>query len=241
VRKGAIVMKRIVMLAPFPDSSPLTYFAREEFKHLTDMVVVGTDTGLEEISAYYHVEHHIGPVLDKAMEIEKSGDCQALIVGCFGDPGLVAVRQVTSMPVVGTGESALCVAAMLGDKIGIVVPQRDLVYVTEKMIHTYRFSDRVVAVRSAENFVPESIQSRPVEAVRIMADTCFAIIREKEADVLIFGCIGFSWMIDEIRRLAAKEGLTVPIVEPGITAYKSAKMLAELGLNQDRRKLAVHW
>jgi allantoin racemase len=240
-RKGEMTVGKIVMLAPFPDSSPLTHFAREEFKHLADMVVVGTDRGLDVITAYYHVEHHIGPVLDKAMEIEKSGDCEALIVGCFGDPGLVAVRQVTSMPVVGTGETSLCVAAILGDKIGIVVPQRDFVYVTEKMIHTYRFADRVVAVRSAENFVPESIQSRPDEAMKMMADTCLGIIREKEADVLIFGCIGFSWMIDEIRRFVASEGFSVPIVEPGITAYKSAKMIAELGLNQDRRKLAVSW
>lgn len=95
-------MSSITMLAPFPESSPLTKFAQQEFRHLKDLSVVGLDAGLDVVTHYYHVEHHIGPLLDKAMEIEKEGKCDAMIVGCFGDPGLVAIRQVTSMPVLGT-------------------------------------------------------------------------------------------------------------------------------------------
>lgn len=230
-------MGKIVMLTPFPDSSPLTLFGREEFKHLTDMTVVGLDSGLGVITRYYHIEHHLGPLLDKAIQIDSSGEYDALIVGCFGDPGIFAVRQATSMPVIGTGHVSLCVAAMVGDKIGIVVPQKDFVYVTEKMVHTYQFADHVVAVRSADDFVPESIQSKPAEAVSKMADTCLQVIREREADVLIFGCIGFSWMIDQIRDVVAKEGFTTPIIEPGVTAYRAARLVADLKLNQDRRKL----
>jgi allantoin racemase len=232
-------MGKIVMLTPFPDSSPLTLFSKKEFKHVTDMTVVGLDSGLEIITSYYHIEYHMGPLLDKALQIEQSGGCDALIVGCFGDPGLFAIRQITSMPVIGTGQTSLCVAAMAGDKIGIVVPQKDFVYITEKMIHAYQFTDHVVAIRSADDFVPESILARPEEAVLKMASLCLQLIREKDADVLIFGCIGFSWMIERIRDILAREGFTTPIIEPGITAYRAARLMADLKLNQDRRKLKM--
>ena len=232
-------MSKIIMLAPFLDSSPLTEFARKEFRHLPDLTVVGTDTGLDVVTHYHHIEHNLGPILDKAAEIEKQGDCDALIIGCFGDPGLTAVRQVTSMPVLGTGETSLSVAAILGDKVGIVVPQKDFIYATEKMIRAYQFADHVVAVRSAEEFVPESILTRPEESMAKMADACLRVIHEHDADVLIFGCIGFSWMVSQVRELIAKEGLSTPMIEPGVTAYRAAKMVVELGLNQDRRKLTV--
>jgi|GEM_PF-3324080 allantoin racemase len=232
-------MARIVMLEPWPDTSPLTAFAKEEFRHLGDLTITGTETGLDTVASYRDIEYHVGPLLDKAVKLEKSGDYDALILGCFGDPGIFAVRQAISLPVVGAGHSTLCVAAMVGDKIGIVVPQKDFVYITEKLVDTYRFADHVVAVRSAEDFVPESIQTRPEEAVAKMARTCLRVIRDDDADVVIFGCIGFSWMVEQIRALLSREGIATPIVEPGITSYRSTRLLLDLKLNQDRRKLAT--
>jgi len=103
-------MTRVIMLAPFPNSSQLTEFARQEYCHLSDLTVLGTDAGLNMVISYYQIEYHLGPILDKALEIEKQGDCDALIIGCFGDPGLVAIRQVTSMPVLGIKEVNLDVS-----------------------------------------------------------------------------------------------------------------------------------
>jgi len=231
-------MARITMLAPFKDTSPLTQFAREEFRHLPDLTVIGLNTGIDLVIEYYQIEYHLGPIIDKAIEIEKRRDCDALIIGCFGDPGLLAVRQVTSMPVLGTGEASLSLAAMLGDKIGIIVP-KNFVYIIEKLIQSYPCNERVVAVRSTEAFDPEILTSRPKESVGKMVDTCLRVIRQDDADVVVCGCIGFSWMVRQVRELVAKEGFKTPIIEPGITVYNAAKMVVELGLNQDRRKFGV--
>ena len=72
-----------------------------------------------------------------------------------------------------------------------------------------------------------------------MSDVCLQMIHQDNADVVIFGCIGFSWMVDQIRERIAEEGLKTSVIEPGITVYHAAKMLVELKLNQDRRKLKV--
>jgi Asp/Glu/hydantoin racemase len=232
-------MSNITMLAPFLDNSPLTQFARNEFAHLEDLRVVGTDSGSEIVTEYHHIEYNIGPMLEKAKEINRAGACDVMIVGCFGDPGLAAVRQVASMPVLGTGETALAVASLLGDKIGVIVPQMDMVRVTERMIHSYQFSNRVTRVRSAQELVPQTILTKPEESIKKMAETCFEVIRSDDSDVVIFGCIGFSWMVRQIRTIMVEQGLQIPLVEPGITVYQAAKMILELGLNQDRSKFSM--
>ena len=44
----------------------------------------------------------------------------AVVVAAFGDPGLVAARDLFDVPVVGMAEAALLTAAMLGERIAVV-------------------------------------------------------------------------------------------------------------------------
>src|SRR5262245_8995732 len=46
----------------------------------------------------------------------------ALIVGCFSDPGLDALRELTSIPVVGPGAAAMHLAAQIGTRFTILSP-----------------------------------------------------------------------------------------------------------------------
>ena len=46
--------------------------------------------------------------------------------------------------------------------------------------------------------------------------------------------IGFCLMINEISRFLKENGVSCPIIEPGITSMEYAKMLQRLGLNQSR-------
>jgi allantoin racemase len=227
----------ITMLVPFPDALDMTRFSKEEFRKYPDLTVVGTDDGLDELQSFSDLEYHIGHTLDKATEIEQKGDCDALIIGCFGDPGLMAVRQKTTMPVMGTGATAFSVAAMFGDKIGIVVPQRQFIHVTERMIYLYRYTDRVVGLETTEDDISDTVVTKPEEMVKSLAEACRKLVVDKDADVLIFGCIGFAWAVEAVRDIFKNEGIETPIIEPGATVYQAAKLAVELGLNHDRRPL----
>jgi allantoin racemase len=46
--------------------------------------------------------------------VAQGGRCDAVIVGCFGDPGVPALREVAGVPVVGLAEAALREAAAHG-------------------------------------------------------------------------------------------------------------------------------
>jgi len=233
-------MSHIMMIAPMTEKSAFFQFGKCVYENLTDLTIIGTESGLDDVIDYYQIEYNLGPILHKVMEIEKTGNCDALIIGCFADPGLMAVRQVTSMPVLGAGEVSLCTAAMMGDRIGIVIPEMQFKRLIEEMVRKYGFGDRVAAVRSAEEFVPGSVRTQPQESVKNMAETCCKIIDENDADVIILGCIGFAWMVPQVSDLLKRRGLKTPIIVPGIVTYNAAKMIIELGLNQDRRTFTCH-
>jgi len=43
----------------------------------------------------------------------------------------------------------------------------------------------------------------------------------------------------DANKRSKEAGASTPVIEPGVTVYQAAKMVAVLGLNQDRRKLAA--
>jgi allantoin racemase len=225
------------MVLPFRDDLGMTQFAKEAFRDVPDLRVMGTDTGLDEVASFSQLEYHLGPLLDKVGEVERQGDCDALIVGCFGDPGIDAVRQITSMPVVAPGETSLCVASMLGEKIAIVVPQRQLIHITKKLVRSCQFADRVVCVDATQQDITESVEQQPEELARRMIETCRGLVVEQGADVIVLGCIGFTWLVDLIRVSFAEEDIKTPVIDAGVAAYQAAKLMLAMGLNHDRHKL----
>jgi allantoin racemase len=52
--------------------------------------------------------------------IKSSKDFHCLLLACFGDPGIFALREICPMPVIGLVEASLIEAKKLGSRIAIV-------------------------------------------------------------------------------------------------------------------------
>lgn len=50
----------------------------------------------------------------------RAGDPDAFLVGCFGDPAVSALRELTAAPVVGLGQSALVEASLVTSRFGVI-------------------------------------------------------------------------------------------------------------------------
>ena len=57
-------------------------------------------------------------VIDAYVKSAKDYDC--LLLACFGDPGIFALREICPMPVIGLVEASLIEAKKLGSRISIV-------------------------------------------------------------------------------------------------------------------------
>jgi allantoin racemase len=226
-------MKDIILVAPFLASSPPVQWGREAYRDVTEVEFTGIGEGKEPVVTFSDIELNMPGILKRVVLAEKEG-YRAAIIGCFGDPGLTAARQLVSIPVVGPGETALAVASTLGDRILLIEPQKDLVYITERMVYAYGYRDKVIGVRSLDERGAEAAITRCAADVRHAAEICLQGIKETGAQVIVLGCIGFCLMVNEIDRFLKENGVSCPIIEPGITSIEHAKMLLRLGLNQSR-------
>ncbi|MFC7929835.1 aspartate/glutamate racemase family protein [Streptomyces cinereoruber] len=88
------------------------------------------------------------------------GDCTALLVAAFGDPGLAALRAATGLPVVGLGEAALLEAAADGAPFGIATTTPLLADAITARVAELGLSDRYTGLRLTVG-APERLSADP--------------------------------------------------------------------------------
>jgi Asp/Glu/hydantoin racemase len=145
-------------------------------------------TGLDGFFYSYIDQLNARSVFHAVVHAEQEG-FDAVLVTCFGDPMLWAIRQALNIPVVGLGESSMLLAAMMGHKFGVVTVSPYNVFEMEHTIEKYGLTNRYAG--AAAN--PEG-GDRQVEAVvdagpAVAAfKTAAAPLIERGAEVIIPGC-----------------------------------------------------
>jgi allantoin racemase len=155
----------------------------------------------------------------------------AVIIGCFGDPGLAAARELLECPVVGPFESSIHLAAQLGAKAGVVTVLESVVPVLEQLVRGMGLSLRYAGAAAVEIPVLDLARNRATAASRA-TETAEWLIRTRDADVLILGCMSLSFL-GIAEELQDRTG--VPVINPAKCALKTAESLAAQGLLQSRR------
>src|SRR4030095_4132485 len=131
----------------------------------------------------------------------RAGNYDAVVIGCFSDPGLSALRDLIDIPVVGPGASSVHIAAQFGDRFGVLSSER-----TPKGLHA-RFPGLDLSRRRNE------VMGGIVEA----AKACVS----DGADVLVLGCLGMGFM-SGLTDLLQREA-RVPVGNPVIAALTTAE------------------
>lgn len=158
----------------------------------------------------------------------------AVIVGCFGDPGLGALREILDCPVVGPFEAALHLGAQLGARTGVVTILDSVVPVLDHLVRGMGLSLRYAGAIAIDLPVLE-LNRNPDDVASRAAEAALALVRAKEADVLVLGCMSLSFL-GVAERITAATG--VPVINPARCALETARSLAAQGLLQSRRTYA---
>jgi allantoin racemase len=155
----------------------------------------------------------------------------AVIIGCFGDPGLAAMREVLDCPVIGPLEASFHLGAQLGARIGIVTVLDSVVPVLDGLVRSMGLSLRYAGAVAVDVPVLQ-LKSEAATLAERVADVASPLVQERGADVLLLGCMSMSF-------LAVAEGVAqlcgVPVVNPARCALKTAEALLSQRLTQSRR------
>jgi len=171
----------------------------------------------------YHYYEHLN--LDETLEwikwAEKEG-YDAVVIGCFYDPGLRIAREIVSIPVIGVAEATMHVAATLGHKFSIIVGRRKWIPKMESNVHKYGLQKSLASFRVI-NFTVPKMAEEPEKLKEAIFEEAKKAVEEDGAEAVVLGCTGESGFMKE---LILKLG--VPVLDPVVTSWKFAEMMADL-------------
>ena len=156
----------------------------------------------------------------------KAAGLDAIVIGCFSDPGLDALRERTAIPVVGPGAAALHLAAQLGTTISILSPSGRSRGKVATRLRALGLADLFASVRGVGASVMDLASQKPGAFERIV--TAGRACRDDDgADVLVLGCMSMAFLPGVAQRLQAAVGC--PVVNPVLASLKTAEAVVTLG------------
>jgi allantoin racemase len=198
----------------------------------------GTKVTVEEVgegplSIESEIEAHmsIGPMLEWLFELRKENKYDAIIIGCAGDPGLGAARELMDVPIIGPAESAYHVACMVSDRFSVISPKQagcdaadDLVARTREM----GLNSRLASVEFVEMPIVEMWSDDPTAVIK-QATIAINKAKENGAGSVVLGCMSMAF-----RTATTKWDVEIPVINPLSVAIKVAESFVDLGLLQSR-------
>ncbi|HZQ71736.1 MAG TPA: aspartate/glutamate racemase family protein [Burkholderiales bacterium] len=139
----------------------------------------------------------------------------ALVVACFSDPGVAALREALKAPVLGIGEASYLTAAALTERFGVIA-------ILERSIPRHRRAQRAlglehkVAGELALELAVSELQDEATTWKRLVG-VGTELRKNHGAGALILGCAGMARY-----RTRLEDKLGVPVIDPTQSAVAMA-------------------
>ena len=174
----------------------------------TEIVATSSQDGPASIQGFLDVATCVPGLLK---EVARHKDVDAIVIACFDDTGLDAVRSLVSVPVLGIGEAAYHAAGMIANKFSVITTLSRSVPGLENNLMRYGLAQKCACVRATEIPVLKLEEGDPATLDKIRSEIR-ASINEDKAEAIVLGCAG---MADLMAQLSEEFGL--PVIE-GVSA-----------------------
>ncbi|WP_311969803.1 aspartate/glutamate racemase family protein [Pseudomonas baltica] len=153
----------------------------------------------------------------------------AHVIACFGDPGLLAARELARGPVIGIAEAAFHVASLICTRFAVVTTLTRTRIIAEHLLRNYGMTEHCTSVRCVDIAVLELEALGEDLLVERIAEQALLVRDQEGAGAIVLGCGG---MADLPARVSERVGL--PVIDGVAAAVKLAEMLVELGLRTSK-------
>ena len=227
--------KRIKVIFPVPMNEHTrdliaSQVPREFIRPGFDVQFVGSKRLGTLANSYYDMYIMDTIVIEAGVAAEQEG-CAAVCINTVSDSGMAALRSRLRIPVIGPGQASFHLACMLGHKFSILTMWQPWVPLYRKTLKEYGLEDRCASIRHIDTRpdVRELLQGKEEVVFAKLEAAAREAVTEDGADVIV---LGSTTMHQSHRYLV--EHLPVPVINPGLVAYKLCEMLLELGLTHSK-------
>ncbi|GAB1364210.1 aspartate/glutamate racemase family protein [Rhodobacter sp.] len=152
----------------------------------------------------------------------------AYVIACFGDPGLLAARELTDAPVLGIAEAAMHAATFLSTSFSVVTTLERTRVISEALLRNYGMEGACRRVRATD--IPVLDLEEPGDRVNeIIFAECQRAVAEDRCGAIVLGCAGMAGLVDYLRAR-----LPVPVIDGVVAAVKFAEALVGGGLRTSK-------
>lgn len=145
----------------------------------------------------------------------------AVLIGCFGDPGLLALRQGSAVPVTGLAEAAFVEGARHG-RFAIVTGGERWKPMLERLAYALGHREALAGIHTV---VPSGAElaSQPEAAIALLAQACEEAATRWHVDAVVLGGAGLAGMA-----AAVQSQVSVPVIDSVIAGTRHALALPAL-------------
>lgn len=142
----------------------------------------------------------------------------AVLIGCFGDPGLLALRESCTVPVTGLAEAAFAEAAGHG-RFAIVTGGLRWQPILARLAHMLGHDAALGGIHTVAPTGAELAQD-PVAARLLLAQACRDAVREFDVQAVILGGAGLAGIAASIQ-----SAVDVPVIDSVLAGTRWARAL----------------
>jgi allantoin racemase len=194
----------------------------ESFDPNSEMTVVSLPKGPPSVETRQAHRQVIPLIIEVAKKMNR--DFDALVVNCYLDPAVDALRKALTKPVMGPCEASLALASMVGTKIGVVTVHGEALSMIRNKVRQLDPHRKVKAITGIPmgvldlNEDLDQTKQRVVEEVQRLRDN-------RRVDVICLGCTGLGGLAQLTQQAAG-----IPVIDPIGAAVELARAVVDLNL-----------
>ena len=199
--------------------------ARKAARQGTEVIATNSKSGPPSIEGFYDVATCLPGLLNEARNYP---DVDAIIIACFDDTGLDAMRCLFTVPVVGIGEAGFHAAALVAHRFSVVTTLSRSVAGISDNLRRYGLDAKCAGIRATDIPVLKLEENDPASLAEIRAEIAAAIEHDR-AEAIVLGCAG---MADLMRQLSDEFG--IPVIDGVSCAVGLAETLVSAGISTSK-------
>jgi Asp/Glu/hydantoin racemase len=154
--------------------------------------------------------------------LERHGaGCDAVLLACFGDPGLFAIKETSRVPVLGLAEASMIEATEAAGRFSIVTGGAAWKPMLERFAAQLGYADRLASVRTVA-LTGGEIAAAPDAALATLAGESRAAAEHDGAQAVILGGAGLAGLAARIA-----DRVPVPVLDSVLVGARRIAALAK--------------
>ncbi|QKJ85958.1 allantoin racemase [Paramixta manurensis] len=193
----------------------------------TEIVAVSPTQGVPSIEGHFDEAIAAVGVLEQIKRGREQG-VSGHVIACFGDPGLLAARELASAPVVGIAEAAMHMATLVATRFSIVTTLPRTLVIARHLLQQYGFERHCAALHAIDLPVLALEDGSGLAQEKVRA-RCLQAKREDGSGAIVLGCGGMATLAK-----ALTQELGIPVIDGVGAAVKMIESLVALGLSTSK-------